>query len=102
MVQHTLVSDFNELAVKIKCWGQELGFQQVGIADTQLHTAEQRLQQWLQQGFHGDMQYMEKHGSKRSRPEELFPDTLRVIVVRMDYLPPNANIATTLKARFKA
>jgi epoxyqueuosine reductase len=36
------------------------------------------------------MDYMAKHGDKRSQPGELVPGTLRVISVRMDYSPPNA------------
>ena len=77
----------NELPRQIKQWGYELGFQQVGIADTDLHQAEQRLQAWLAQGYHADMDYMHKHGLKRSRPALLQPETLSIISVRMDYLP---------------
>lgn len=62
-----------------------LGFQQVGITDTDLPEAEAHLQNWLAQGFHGEMDYMQRHGLKRSRPEVLYPGTLRIISVRMDY-----------------
>lgn len=79
--------DYSALAAKIKTWGRELGFQQVGIADTDLSVAEKRLEDWLKHGFHGEMDYMERHGTKRSRPDELVPGTLRIISVRMDYLP---------------
>ncbi len=41
---------------------------------------------WLTRGFHGEMDYMAKHGVKRSRPAELLPGTIRVISVRMNYL----------------
>ncbi|MEJ2592084.1 MAG: tRNA epoxyqueuosine(34) reductase QueG [Candidatus Thiodiazotropha sp.] len=68
-------------------WGMELGFDAVGIADTDLSLAEQRLERWLADGFHGEMGYMSRHGSKRSRPAELLPGTLRVISARLDYLP---------------
>lgn len=68
-------------------WGNELGFQQLGVSDTDLGAAEAKLQAWLAEGRHGDMEYMQRHGSKRSRPEELVPGTIRVISVRMDYLP---------------
>ena len=77
----------NLLAQKIKQWGMKLGFQQVGITDTDLTEAENHLHQWLQRGFHGDMEYMARHGSKRSRPGELIAGTVRVISVRMDFLP---------------
>lgn len=81
-------SDFLQLAQDIKAWGKELGFQHVGIADTDLSVAEQHLLDWLRQGFHGEMAYMQRHGTMRSRPAELEPGTLCVISARMDYLPP--------------
>ncbi len=79
-----------DLAVKIKQWGIELGFQQVGISNTDLATAEQHLHHWLAKGFHGNMEYMNKHGLKRSRPSLLLPGTVSIISVRMDYLPEPA------------
>ncbi len=82
-------SDYVLLSKQIKQWAGELGFQQCGITDCQLQQAEQHLNQWLSSGYHGEMGYMAKHGSKRSRPAELEPGTLRVISVRMDYLPPD-------------
>ncbi|PPD50820.1 MAG: tRNA epoxyqueuosine(34) reductase QueG [Methylobacter sp.] len=74
-----------DLALQIKQWGQELGFQQVGITDTDLSDAEGHLHAWLNNNFHGDMDYMQRHGLKRSRPALLHPGTIRVISVRMDY-----------------
>ena len=71
----------------IKGWGLELGFQQVGIADTDLSVAEDRLAAWLAAGYQGEMDYMARHGTRRSRPAELIPGTIRVISARMDYLP---------------
>jgi epoxyqueuosine reductase len=79
-----------ELAQRIREWGIELGFQQIGIADADLSHAEPRLIEWLRAGFHGDMDYMAKHGVKRARPAELVPGTLRVIAARMNYLPAAA------------
>jgi epoxyqueuosine reductase len=80
-------SQLTRLAEQIKSWGKALGFQQVGISDVHLDQAEQRLHDWLTKGLHGEMDYMAKHGTKRSRPAELEPGTRRVISVRMDYLP---------------
>lgn len=77
-------------------WCGELGFQQVGIADIDLREAESRLADWLRAKFHGSMDYMQRHGNKRSRPEQLVPGTLRVISVRMDYLPQDQDIAKQL------
>ena len=80
--------DPQQLALDIKAWGKALGFQHIGITDTDLSAAEPRYREWLEQGFHGAMDYMAKHGSKRTRPSELVPGTIRVISVRMDYRPP--------------
>jgi epoxyqueuosine reductase len=79
--------DLTELKADIFRWGKELGFQQLGVSDIDLNFAAQRLHAWLDDGRHGDMHYMHRHGSKRSHPEELVPGTLRVISARMDYLP---------------
>jgi len=79
--------DMDRLTRQIKQWGAELGFQQVGVADARLAEDEALLNQWLAGGRHGEMAYMERHGSKRSRPEELVPGTIRVLSARMDYWP---------------
>lgn len=84
------------LANLIKTWGRELGFQQVGITDTQLAPHEAHLNSWLEQGYHGEMGFMQKHGTKRTRPEELEPGTRRVVSVRMDYLPAEVESAKVL------
>ncbi len=80
-------SNYSVLKDDIRRWSSELGFQQMGISDIDLSTAEERLAQWLRDKFHGTMAYMYLHGSKRSHPEELVPGTVRVISLRMDYLP---------------
>ena len=75
------------LADQVKSWGMALGFQQVGIADCDLGGPEARLLRWLDAGMHGEMDWMARHGTKRSRPTELVQGTLSVISARMDYLP---------------
>jgi epoxyqueuosine reductase len=81
------IADPETLRSDIQDWALELGFQQLGVSDIDLERAEARLQEWLREGFHGRMDYMARHGSRRSRPQELVPGTLRVITARMDYLP---------------
>jgi epoxyqueuosine reductase len=76
-----------ELAQRIKVWGRELGFGAVGISDIDLTDAEKGLTDWLEAGYHGEMNYMAIHGMKRARPAELVAGTRRVITVRMAYLP---------------
>jgi epoxyqueuosine reductase len=93
---NTISTDWSALAAEIKDWARQLGFSACGITDTDLQNEEPRLQQWLDAGFHGEMDYMASHGMMRARPQELQPGTLRVISVRMDYLPAQAGFATNL------
>ena len=94
--------NYEQLAQQIKVWGQELGFSEVGITDIDLSKHEAQLQRWLDAGYHGSMDYMAAHGMKRARPAELVPGTQRVISVKMNYLPPDASFARTLKNTEKA
>jgi len=82
--------DYANLAADIRAWSGALGFQQTGITGIELGPDEAHLLNWLDAGRHGEMDYMARHGSRRSRPQELLPGTLRVISVRMDYLPQSA------------
>ena len=79
------------LSAQIKVWGKEYGFAEIRIADVDLRHVESGLQAWLDAGFHGEMAYMAAHGTKRSRPDELVPGTVRVISARMNYLPSSAS-----------
>ncbi|OCW98635.1 tRNA epoxyqueuosine(34) reductase QueG [Alishewanella sp. HH-ZS] len=86
-----------QISQQIKTWAKELGFQSCGISRPQLGAEQEaRLQQWLDAGYHGEMQYMAEHGMLRARPTELHPGTLSVISVRLDYLPKAAAFATNL------
>src|SRR5213083_1392569 len=79
--------DANSLMPRLREWAAALGFSQIGVADVDLTSAESGLLHWLDNGFHGSMDYMAAHGLKRARPAELVPGTVRVITARMDYLP---------------
>jgi len=94
--------DWNSLAEQIREWGGDLGFDAIGISDTDLRTAEQGLEKWLAQGFHGEMDYMASHGSKRARPEELVPGTRSVITARLNYRPLAADSEAVLADGSKA
>ena len=83
------IDDPGKLKSDIRDWALDLGFQQIGVSDVDLGNAESRLQEWLRAGYHGRMEYMARHGTRRSRPQELVPGTLRIISARMDYLPEN-------------
>lgn len=78
------------LLKNIKTWGAELGFARVGVTRIDLAADEAHFVDWLQQGFHGEMHYMQAHGTKRSRPADLIPGTVSCISLRMDYWPASA------------
>ena len=94
--------DYRHLSQQIKEWGKSLGFQQVTITDIDLSETGERLNQWLQKDYQGDMQWMGEHGEKRYHPGQLLPATQRVISVRMDYLPDDSNMIAVLKDEDKA
>ena len=91
--------NYPQLVEKIKSWGKELGFSQLGITDIDLSKHEQALENWLANNYHGNMDYMARHGLMRARPAELAPHTVRAISVRLDYLPTQAKCARVLKAK---
>ncbi len=100
--QPLLPEDSAALVHNIRQWAVELGFQQLGITGIDPGEHEAYLQRWLDAGYHGTMAYMARHGSKRSRPEELVPGTLRVLSLRMDYLPPDTQPLQALASPEKA
>ena len=94
--------NYQELADNIIIWGEELGFSQLGICDIDLKAHETVLKRWLDNNYHGNMDYMTRHGMMRARPDELVPGTVRVISVRLNYLPQNAKFSQILKNKNKA
>jgi epoxyqueuosine reductase len=95
-------SQWAALAEQIKLWGTELGFQQVGITDNNANAHKEYLQQWLDNGFHGEMEWIKTHQHQRNHPESLVPEAQRIISVRMDYLPENTEQIKILKQDDKA
>ncbi len=80
-------SNINNLQPQIETLAFDLGFDAIGFSDIDLAEHEQHLSTWLEKGFHGEMEYMHRHGTKRSRPNELVEGTCSVISVRLDYMP---------------
>ncbi|HMC15041.1 MAG TPA: tRNA epoxyqueuosine(34) reductase QueG [Albitalea sp.] len=79
--------DVARLLPQLREWAAALGFSTIGVADVDLASAEPGLLAWLHNGFHGEMDYMARHGTRRARPAELVPGTVRVVTARLDYLP---------------
>ena len=95
-------ADLEALAGKIRGSASELGFQQLGIPGVDLGEHGRYLQKWLDAGYHGTMDYMARHGSKRARPSELVPGTARVLSLRMDYLADDTQPLAVLENPDKA
>jgi epoxyqueuosine reductase len=70
---------------QIKRWGRELGFDAIAVAGIDLAEDEARLMEWLGLGWHGEMEYMERHGTRRARPADLVPGTVSVVTARLNY-----------------
>lgn len=83
--------DPTELSNQIKNWGKALGYADVGISSTDLSQYEGGYFNWLDQKFHGEMHYMQTHGTKRTRPQELIPGTQSIISLRINYLESDAH-----------
>ncbi len=95
-------SDFTRLAQDIKALGKKHGFQEVKVASLELNEANHRLRAWLKRGFHGSMGYMAQNLDKRAHPAKLHPGTVRVITVRLDYLPHDDHSTKTLQQKNQA
>jgi len=89
MPQHASQDDESaiRLSQQIRQIGRQLGFEQVGITDTNLDQYHPNFQRWIERHYHGEMTYMQRNQDKRLYPARLVPDTLSVICVGMDYLP---------------
>jgi len=96
------VQSLVNLATDIKSWGAALGFQQIAITDIDLTSYEPKLKAWIENRFHGEMEYMERNHDKRSHPDQLVPGTIRVICARMDYAQESSNSFAPINRAGKA
>jgi epoxyqueuosine reductase len=90
--------DWPALAARIATWGRDLGFESIGVSDTDLAAEEVKLMNWLAADRHGAMDYMTRHGVARARPAALVPGTVRVITARLNYWPARAQPAQAVLA----
>jgi epoxyqueuosine reductase len=103
MTKHQTTSmNPDTLLPTIRGWADALGFQALGVTGIDLGEHEAYLNKWLAAGYHGEMDYMQRHGNKRSRPDELVPGTVSVLSLRMDYLPGGADPESILEDPGKA
>jgi len=90
--------DLAAMKQELQSLARALGFDGLGVAHVELENDERHLQDWLAAGYHGEMHYMQRHGTKRSRPQELAPGTVSCISVRMNYWPQKAAAAERVLA----
>ena len=98
MASNLTNDELSALRSQLTGFASALGFDQVGVAGIELPEDEARLERWIAEGRHGGMQYMARHGRRRSRPAELVPGTLRIISVRMNSTAPDAAPARSVLA----
>lgn len=74
------------LSYRIREKAQSLGFQKVGISEA-VPTPNERvnLEKWLNNGYHGTMEWMEKRKDDRGDIHTYFPDAKSVISVGLNY-----------------
>ncbi len=90
--------DYAQVATRLTALARECGFEQAGVAGVDIREAEDRLSRWLELKRHGTMNWMARHGRKRTRPAELLPGTLRVLCFRMNYWPRSSASALSVLA----
>ncbi len=90
--------DLAEVKRELAARAAALGFAAIGVAGIEIPEDEQHLLRWLGEGFHGEMDYMERHGVLRSRPQQLAPGSVRVVSARMDYWPQESRPASAVLA----
>jgi epoxyqueuosine reductase len=90
----------NGFADKIKEKALSLGFTKVGIAKAEPLTAEaMHLSNWLEHGFHGEMQWMAREPAKRTDPSLIFPEARSVVVCLLNYFTPHEHSGDPAKGK---
>ena len=78
---------------RIKTKAIELGFMDCGISEARFLSEEKdRLINWLQEGMHGEMGYMNNHLEKRLDPRLLVENARSVISVLLNYFPAQKQV----------
>ena len=93
---------YAQLASQIRRWGNETGFQQIGITDVDLSAYKAYYDNWLSANYHGEMEYMQRHAEKRTNPALLHDGSLRCISFRMDYYSSETRAIEVLNSPEKA
>ena len=97
----TIASD-KSIVAQLRQWATEMGFADLGITDCNMQPHDERLQQWLDRNYHGEMSYMSHHAELRQEPDRLHPNIRSIISLRMEYRPEAVAAETVLQAPAKA
>jgi epoxyqueuosine reductase len=92
------------LTAQVKTYAQEIGFDLVGVTTADpLPEQGARLEEWVSQGMHGEMDYMARHAPRAAVPSLVTPGARSVVVVglayRWDAAEPEVRDGTTLRGR---
>nr|WP_201296380.1 tRNA epoxyqueuosine(34) reductase QueG [Sphingomonas sp. AX6] len=89
-----MVHEHKTLEQQIREKAAELGFAAVGFARADAAPrAGERLREWLNEGRHGDMIWMEERAHHRVSPTGLWPEVRSVIALGMSYAPGHDPLA---------
>ncbi len=88
------------LAQALKVEALRLGFVACGITRADATPlAGQRLHQWLGDGAHGEMEWIETRAAQRAHPAALWPEVKNVIALGMSYAPARVPINVSERGR---
>ena len=77
------------LTSRIKEKADQLGFLRLGVARAETFPRLNYLEQWLHEGNHGEMVWMERTKGKRQDPDQVLPGVRSILVVGLNYYIPN-------------
>jgi len=92
----TSAIDLEAAKAELTARARALGFSALGVTAIDIAQDERHLLSWLDEGLHGEMEYMRRHARLRVKPQELHPGTVRIVSVRMDYWPGEARDARSV------
>jgi epoxyqueuosine reductase len=80
-----------ELKAQLVSYARQIGFDSCRIAacDAPAHMTEFR--EWLRQGAHGEMNYMQRGEEKRCDPQKVLPDAKSIVVLALNYFQGEGN-----------
>lgn len=80
---HSLISK-----EKIQKKSEEFGFDIIKITEPEIHKKDHRyIKDFLNNNFHGDMDWLEKNLERRLFPKKIWPDVKSIIVLGVNYAP---------------